>query len=176
MRKDGPGISGISHNTPGIKLLKEKINARFEPNTKAMFEFNNDNNADLKSKPANGEQNLIMSPSYIKEQNRIEKEIKRLEEQIKHEKNIGNNDKAEMLEAQKKMYQQQLNDVKSKIEEEKNKTAQTPSAGLATGDTRTEKERETAEMQKEALEAIQNEDARQKKAEYEPDPTYGLAE
>ena len=81
-----------------------------------------------------------------------------------------------MLKAQKKMYQQQLNDVKSKIEEEKNKTAQTPSAGLATGDTRTEKERETAEMQKEALEAIQNEDARQKKAEYEPDPTYGLAE
>lgn len=134
MRKDGPGISGISYNTPGINLLKEKINARFEPNNKAMFEFNNTVEEELKNKPTHNEQNLIMLPAYLKEQKRIKGEIKRLDEQIKYFKTNGNDAEATKLETQKELYKQQLNDVNNKITEEQAKVMDTK-IGLTGSDT-----------------------------------------
>ena len=71
MRRDGPGISGLPHNTPGINLLKEKINAKFEPVSKKVFEPESDNTANQDKVEKNSEgssQNLIMTPLYKKEQ------------------------------------------------------------------------------------------------------------
>ena len=176
MRKDGPGISGLPHNTPGIKLLQEKVNARFEPNTKAMFEFNNNTTQEeVKNNATNKEQNLIMLPTYLKQQNRIEAEIKRLDEQIKYSKENGNDTDATKLETQKEMYQQQLKDLNTKIKEEKEKIAQQPNFGLETGDVKTEEEQEIERVKKETLETLQEIYEEQEKEKTKLDVNFGLS-
>ena len=80
------------------------------------------------------DQNLIMTPALQKQQARCENEIKRLDDLIKDAKAKGDDDAVARFEAQKELYQQQIEDCQRKIEEEQ-ANALDPKNGLDGGNT-----------------------------------------
>ncbi len=183
MRRDGPGISGLPHNTPGINLLKEKINAKFEPVSKKVFEPESDNTANQDKVEKNSEgssQNLIMTPLYKKEQNRIQKEIKRLDDQIKYAKTNGDDIEATRLETQKELYQSRFEELGAKIAENEAKLMD-PKKGLSGSEESKDvetmiKEDEAAELEKtrqQTLKELENAETQNKEKNVQPD--FGLS-
>ncbi len=178
MRKDGPGISGLSQKTLGIKSLQEKVAARIKktPNQQFMFEASQTaNNEHLEKNINTAQQNLIMTPAYKKQQARCENEIKRLDDLIKDAKAKGDDEQVTKFETQKELYKQQIEDCQRKIEEEQAK-ALDPKNGLAGETPNIDSIRKADEEA--TLEAMRNETIQElkKQAVKEPIKGFGLAD
>ena len=165
MRKDGPGIMGIQANTPGIKILKAKVGTRFQRNKEFIIEAKTDStNENFTKATENNQPNLIMTPALQKQQARCENEIKRLDDLIKDAKAKGDDDSVARFEAQKELYQQQIEDCQKKIEEEQANALDSKN-GLAGNKTDVEALRqadEAANLEAERQELLEKLDAAEK--------------
>ena len=153
MRKDGPGSIGrISLPKEDQRNQIRRINSMADiPPAPIRYSFPERTEPDItRTSPDKGfmeelsdefrrirnstQQNLIMTPAYKKQQARCENEIKRLDDLIKDAKAKGDDDAVARFEAQKELYQQQIEDCQRKIEEEQ-ANALDPKNGLDGGNT-----------------------------------------
>lgn len=184
MKFDGVSNSGINpaekkitYNPTNQNQVENNVDTQIQ--TILAPERPNENETINITSKNDNKQNLIMLPALLKQKDRIENEIKRLDEQIKYANSNGEDEQVTRLETQKEMYKQQLNETIDKIEQEKAKISEKTTFGLAP-DTKTEEEKEQdREIEKQSKETIDEvkkmyeEEDKEKKTSFKPED--GLA-
>lgn len=134
MRKDGPGAIGGFEKPQNYKTQMKAVDNTNKAD-KAVTEYFQNTAAKeptaTKKAPAE-EHGLIMMPVYLKQQSRLEKNIKDLNQQVEYARKTGDEESAVRYETQISMYKTQLDECKKNIEEKKIEIAEDMSISLDT--------------------------------------------